>query len=104
MLSTFRAVSFIEGLSYLVILSVTLGYISRDFVYPLGMFHGALFIAYLAISLLVSNTRNWSLLVWLGLFLASLIPFAFLPVEWFLKKEALKVRQELAADSDMSPA
>lgn len=42
MLKLFRAASFIEGMSYLVILCVTIGLISRDFVSVLGMTHGAL--------------------------------------------------------------
>lgn len=88
MLNVFRAVSLIEGISYLVILSVTLGLISREFVFPLGMAHGVLFMAYMVLSLQVSNSRNWSIFVWLGLFLASLIPFAFLPVEFWLRKIA----------------
>lgn len=87
MLNVFRAVSLIEGISYLVILSVTLGLISREFVFPLGMAHGVLFMAYMVLSLQVSNSRNWSIFVWLGLFLASLIPFAFLPVEFWLRKQ-----------------
>ena len=104
MLNTFRAISFIEGLSYLIILSVTLGLISREFVFPLGMAHGVLFIAYMVSSLALSNSKNWSILVWLGLFVASLIPFAFLPVEFLLKKEAQKAQGELADDEGMSPA
>ncbi|WP_087461460.1 DUF3817 domain-containing protein [Oleiphilus messinensis] len=88
MLKLFRILSVLEGGSYLVILSVTMGVISRDFVFMLGMTHGVLFIAYLMLSLLVSNKQGWSLFVWLGLFLASIVPLAFLPVEWFLRKEA----------------
>lgn len=90
MLSFFRTVSIIEGLSYLVILCVTLGVISRDYVFVLGMTHGVLFMVYLVASLLVSNSRGWSVLVWLALFLAALVPFAFIPVEVFLRREKLK--------------
>lgn len=104
MLNTFRAISFIEGLSYLIILSVTLGFISRDYVFHLGMAHGVLFIVYLVSSLALCNSKNWSILVWLGLFVASLIPFAFLPVEFLLKKEAQKSDSELTDDEGMSPA
>ena len=88
MLKFFRVLSVLEGISYLVILGVTMGVISRDFVFVLGMTHGVLFIAYLTLSLLVCNKQGWSLFVWLGLFLASVIPFAFLPVEWYLRKES----------------
>lgn len=86
MLNVFRAISLLEGLSYLLILSVTLGVISRDFVFFLGMGHGVLFTLYLLFSLIVSGKKEWSVGVWLLLFLASLVPFAFIPVEMFLKK------------------
>lgn len=88
MLSFFRTISIIEGLSYLVILCVTLGVISRDYVFVLGMTHGVLFMVYLVASLLASNSRGWSVLVWLALFMAALVPFAFVPVEVFLRREA----------------
>ncbi len=87
MLKTFRIVSLMEGISFLIILSVTLGVISREFVYPLGMAHGILFVIYLVFSLVVSSKQGWSLLVWLGLFLAALVPLAFIPVELFLRKK-----------------
>ena len=87
-LNSFRVVSLLEGLSYLLILSVTLGAVSREFVFPLGMAHGVLFIAYLLISLRASHKAGWSLVTWLLLFLASIIPFAFLAVEMFLLRQA----------------
>ena len=86
MLKIFRTISILEGLSYLVILSVTLNLISRDYVFSLGMAHGVLFMIYLVFSLLVSNQKNWSILIWSLLFLASLIPFAFILVEIYLRK------------------
>ena len=98
MLKAFRAVSMLEGISYLVILSVTLGFISRDFVSVLGMAHGVLFMLYLSMSLSVSNSKGWSVLKWLALFGASLVPFAFIPVEIILKKvQAEEESQEQAA-------
>ena len=86
MVKLFRMVSCAEGLSYLVILSVTLGFISREFVFVLGMTHGVLFLLYLILSLLVSNQKGWSVIKWLGLFAAAIIPFAFIPVEWLMRK------------------
>mgnify|MGYP001037907163 CR=1 FL=1 len=92
MLKFFRVVSVLEGMSYLVILSVTIGVLSREFVFQLGMTHGVLFTAYLLLSLLVSNSKDWSVLIWLAIFLSSLIPFAFIPVELFLRKEESKAK------------
>ncbi len=84
MLKYFRAISILEGLSFLAILSVTLGLVSRDFVFQLGMMHGVLFMLYLLLSLIVANKQRWSLLIWLSLFIASIVPFAFIVVEIFL--------------------
>lgn len=86
MFQAFRIISPLEGVSYLVILSVTFGLISRDYVFPLGMLHGILFLLYLVLSLLVSDKKGWSILTWVLLFLAALVPFAFIPVELFLRK------------------
>lgn len=88
MLASFRAISILEGLSYLAILSVTFGLISRDYVFPLGMGHGILFMLYLFLSLTVSNKQGWSILIWLALFIAAVVPFAFILVEIFLRKTA----------------
>lgn len=86
MLNSFRVVSVLEGLSYLTILSVTLSIISRDYVFFVGMGHGILFMIYIFLSLLIVNKQQWSFNIWLLLFLASIIPFAFIPVELYLRK------------------
>lgn len=90
MLKVFRVVSLIEGISYLLILCVTLGIISRDYVFIIGMGHGVIFLLYFVLSLLASHRQNWSLGIWLMVFLASIIPFAFIPVEIFIKRELTK--------------
>jgi len=95
MLKLFRAISLLEGASYLAILSVTLGFISRDFVSLLGMAHGVLFMLYLMISLAVSNKQQWSVVTLFLLFTASVVPFAFIAVEMFLSRQFAK--QKLAS-------
>jgi integral membrane protein len=89
-LKYFRVISLLEGISYLVILSVTFEIISRDYVFTLGMTHGVLFIAYLIFSLQASHKQGWSIIIWLLIFLASIIPFAFIGVDIFLQKEMKK--------------
>lgn len=89
-LKLFRTISFLEGLSYLLILSVTLGVISREYVFPLGMGHGFLFTVYLVFSLIASHKQRWNVLVWLAVFFAALVPFAFIAVDLFLRKELAK--------------
>lgn len=93
MLKVFRIASLLEGLSYLVILSVAFGYISRDYVFPLGMTHGVLFLSYLVLSLMASHKQAWSVVVWLLVFLAGIVPFAFVAVELFLEKELKKTKE-----------
>ncbi|MCR8923786.1 DUF3817 domain-containing protein [Dasania sp. GY-MA-18] len=93
MLKLFRIASLVEGFSYLLILCVTLGFISREFVYFLGMGHGVLFLLYVALSALASHRQNWSVFVWLMVLLAAVVPFAFIPVEIFIKKELAKNKQ-----------
>lgn len=90
MLKAFRIASLLEGCSYLLILCVSLGLISRELVFVLGMAHGALFIVYVVLSLLVSHKQAWPLMTWFLVFLASLVPFAFVLVEIFVKKELRK--------------
>jgi len=85
-LKYFRVASLLEGLSYLVILSVTTGFISRGYVFPLGAVHGVLFILYLLLSLQASHKQGWSIMIWLLIFLASIVPFAFIAVEAYLRK------------------
>lgn len=84
MLKFFRVVSILEGFSYLAVLSVTFGFITRDFVSGLGMLHGVLFMLYLILALPVSNNQKWPLVTFFSLFIASIVPFAFIIVELFL--------------------
>jgi len=89
-LKFFRIVSLLEGISYLIIFSVTLGFISREYVFALGMMHGALFMVYLFSSLHVSHKQTWPVLIWLAVFLAAIIPFAFIGVDMYLRKQMNK--------------
>lgn len=99
MLKIFRAISMLEGLSFLLILSITLGMVSREFVYIVGMGHGILFMMYFIFSLLASHKQNWSVVVWGLVLIGSFIPFAFLPVESFLQKEQQKSDKSYKSDS-----
>jgi integral membrane protein len=90
MLKFFRVASLLEGCSFLLILSVSLGLISRELVFPIGMGHGVLFMLYFIASLLASHKQGWSVMVWLAVLLAAVIPFAFIAVEIFLQKELRK--------------
>lgn len=90
MLKFFRVVSLVEGFSYLLILCVSLGIISRELAFTIGMAHGALFVLYAVLSMLAAHKQGWSVSAWLLVLLGSIIPFAFVPVELFLQKELRK--------------
>ena len=90
MLNSFRIASLLEGISYLLILSVTLGWISRELVYTLGMAHGMLFLLYFGLSLAVSHKMGWSIFTWLLVCLAAVLPFAFIAVEYLLRRTMSK--------------
>ena len=90
MLNIFRIFSICEGFSFLLILSVSLGFISRELVFAIGMGHGVLFLLYFVLSLIASHKRGWSVVVWILVFLASVVPFAFIAVELFIQKELAK--------------
>ena len=91
MINFFRSLSVIEGISYLIILCVSLGVISREYIFFLGITHGVLFLLYFVFSLIVSHKQSWSVVIWLLVLLAAIIPFAFILVEIFIKKEIRKI-------------
>ena len=75
----FRLVSFLEGISYLLLLfiAVPIKYSQGDesYVKILGMPHGILFVTYIVLAIVIQNQMKWSLKT-LGIIgLASVIPF-----------------------------
>jgi len=80
MLSFFRKLSLIEGLSLIVLLFIAMpakyqfGYF--DSIWIVGMTHGILWLAYFVVSLVVSHQQKWSIMFWLLVLFASIIPFA----------------------------
>ena len=89
MLSFFRLLSVIEGLSLILLLFVAMPlkyYFDMPvFVAYVGMGHGVLFLAYIALSLPVSHQQKWSVLLWSASLLASMIPFACFILEKHLR-------------------
>lgn len=87
MLKIFKIVAILEGISYLVLfanmLAIKPNYpdLYKTLLYPIGMAHGVLFIAYIVLAVLLKYEQNWD---WgkLGVILvASLLPFATFWVE-----------------------
>ncbi|MFK7833129.1 MAG: DUF3817 domain-containing protein [Winogradskyella sp.] len=85
LLSVFRIVALLEGVSYLLLLfiAVPIKYISEDpqYVKMLGMPHGVLFMAYVVIAIFISAYMKWNLKTLAIVLAASVIPFGTFYVE-----------------------
>lgn len=90
-LRNFRILAFVEGVSFLVILFITM---PLKYCYDtpgpnkvLGMVHGLLFLGYCAYSLQLKWERGWSKMTLLWLWLASIVPFGTFIADWKLLRE-----------------
>ena len=79
MKNSFRIISFLEGVSYLLLLfvAVPIKYFQGDvsYVKMLGMPHGILFMSYIVLAVMLQKTMKWSLKSLGIVVLASVIPF-----------------------------
>ncbi|KRP29555.1 DUF3817 domain-containing protein [Polaribacter sp.] len=75
----FRIVGLLEGISFLLLMSVGLyfKYVLNDpsYVKLLGMPHGLLFMLYLILAYLIKKEMNWSNKKLAIVFLAAIVPF-----------------------------
>jgi len=75
----FKVTSFLEGLSYILLLfvGVPLKYIGDNSVVVklLGMPHGVLFIAYIVLALFIRSRMRWDTKTTFIVLIASLLPF-----------------------------
>jgi integral membrane protein len=75
----FRIVGFLEGISYLLLMSLGLyyKYVLNDpsFVKLFGMPHGLLFMLYLILAYLIKDEMQWKIKDLAIVFLGSIIPF-----------------------------
>ncbi len=82
---TFRIIAILEGISFLLILfvSMPLKYLfdMPQLTFPLGMVHGFLFIAYVILTFLGKMIERWSIKVTAIIFVASFIPFGTFYIE-----------------------
>ena len=86
----FRVLSALEGLSLITLLFIAMPakyQFGHDFVWPVGMTHGVLWLAYVLASLVVSHLRKWSVGAWLLALLSSVVPFGFVLLDRRLKRE-----------------
>lgn len=79
MLKIFRLISFLEGVSYLLLLfiAVPIKYLGENeaFVKMLGMPHGLLFIAYIILAIMLKYDLNWKSKIFWSVLIASIVPF-----------------------------
>ncbi|WP_103867033.1 MULTISPECIES: DUF3817 domain-containing protein [Aquimarina] len=79
MITSFRIISFLEGVSYLLILFVTmpLKYIfeSPEPNQIIGMAHGFLFLLYIVLAIMVKFEKQWNAKTLIIVLLCSIIPF-----------------------------
>ncbi|GAL67129.1 DUF3817 domain-containing protein [Jejuia pallidilutea] len=78
-LNTFRVVALLEGVSYILLLFIAtpIKYLANDpqYVKLLGMPHGLLFVAYVAIAFLIKNDLNWTNKEFAIVLIAAIVPF-----------------------------
>ena len=79
MKSLFRIVALLEGVSYILLMTLGLyfKYLLNDDTYVklLGMPHGVLFMLYILIAFLLRKQEQWSFINFVIILFASLIPF-----------------------------
>ncbi len=87
MLKIFKITAILEGISYILLFSNMLFIKPTNFelyhtlLYPIGMSHGILFIAYVLLAILIKKSQNWSFKTLSIILIASLIPFGAFYVE-----------------------
>ena len=91
--SRFRLISFIEGISYLLLVFIAMP-LKYMFDYPMavkvvGMSHGVLFILFFVALVMAMNRYKWKFLGF-QLFVYSLIPFGFILIERIIMKSPAK--------------
>ena len=95
MLNTFRMISMLEGVSFLLLLFVAmpakyyLGY--PQAVTIMGWAHGGLFMAYIFFALAAFQRYNWSDGFMARVMISSMVPFACFFLDKRLKEESLEV-------------
>jgi len=86
MRKTLRLISYLEGISYILLLfiAVPIKYYANNpyLVKLLGMPHGLLFVAFVILSLLNSKKYNWSFIKTVIILISSIIPFGTFYVDW----------------------
>ncbi|MEJ6749237.1 MAG: DUF3817 domain-containing protein [Flavobacteriales bacterium] len=91
MKNIFRIIAFLEGVSYILLMTVGLYFKYQigdpTYVKLLGMPHGILFVSYILLVFLIKENENWKIKDLGIVLLASILPFGTFYVDWkYLKK------------------
>jgi len=86
MIEILRVISYLEGISYVLLLfiAVPIKYYANDpsLVKLLGMPHGLLFVAFVIVSLMNSKKYDWSFIKTVFVLISSIIPFGTFYVDY----------------------
>lgn len=90
MKNTFRIIAFLEGVSYILLMTVGLYFKYQlgdpTYVKLLGMPHGLLFVAYLILAFLIRDNENWNKTEFFIVLVCSVLPFG----TFYVDKKYLK--------------
>lgn len=87
MLKLFKITALLEGISYIVLFANMLVIkninleLYKTFLFPIGMAHGLLFIAYLVLATVLKMDYKWDIKKYLVICIASVIPFGAFWIE-----------------------
>jgi integral membrane protein len=86
MKTIFRIIALLEGVSYILLMTVGLYFKYQlddpTYVKLLGMPHGILFISYIILSFLIKEDENWDNKDFGIIMLASILPFGTFYIDW----------------------
>jgi integral membrane protein len=85
-IKTFRYVALAEATSFLILLVLAFVVHSEEGVNVMGPLHGTLFLAYVALALILARPQRWSAQVTLGVLVGAVLPFGGFVVDRWLAR------------------
>lgn len=92
LVKSFRTLAMLEATSFLALLVASMfkhGLDMETGVAILGPIHGALFVGYIVLALIVRQTLKWSALATIGVLLGAVIPFGGFVVDKWMSRPTL---------------
>ena len=104
-LGRLRVISLVEALSFILLLGVAMPlkylYGMPQAVSSVGMIHGLLFLIFVVVLIEAWLEAKWSILAPTLIFVASVIPFAPLIAERWLRKEQLRLAEDEVTEASV---